>query len=146
MRGVPDTQSPSSSSSSRPPLAGGVGGAVASTKKSGRHSRNKQLILKHAHVIHGNDVGRGALADRSSSSTTRPGRRAMISLSRATRGPTSRGRRRRSSPATGGANTGRDFDFDVQSYIWVPNIGNCCCVNFCANSTSRATLGIMAPL
>ncbi|KAG8417558.1 hypothetical protein J3458_005054 [Metarhizium acridum] len=40
----------------------------------------------------------------------------------------------------GGANTGRDFDFDVHSYIWVPNIGNCC-VNFCANSTKQGYIG-----
>ncbi|KAK8920346.1 hypothetical protein H634G_02489 [Metarhizium anisopliae BRIP 53293] len=40
----------------------------------------------------------------------------------------------------GGASAAGDFDFDVHSYVWVPNIGNCC-VNFCANATRLGYIG-----
>ncbi|KAJ6445299.1 hypothetical protein O9K51_00058 [Purpureocillium lavendulum] len=35
---------------------------------------------------------------------------------------------------------GTDFSFDLHSYIWIPNINNCC-VNFCANSTKEGYIG-----
>ena len=35
---------------------------------------------------------------------------------------------------------GTDFSFDIHSYIWIPNINNCC-VNFCANSTKEGYIG-----
>ncbi|KAF5128188.1 hypothetical protein E5D57_009122 [Metarhizium anisopliae] len=40
----------------------------------------------------------------------------------------------------GGASAAADFDFGVRSYVWVPNIGNCC-VNFCANATGLGYVG-----
>ncbi|KAK4085853.1 hypothetical protein VFPBJ_10723 [Purpureocillium lilacinum] len=39
---------------------------------------------------------------------------------------------------------GTDFSFDIHSYIWIPNINNCC-VNFCANSTKQGYIGYRCP-
>jgi hypothetical protein len=40
----------------------------------------------------------------------------------------------------GGSSMGKDFQFDLHSYIWIQSISNCC-VNFCANSTKQGYLG-----
>ncbi|GJN67950.1 hypothetical protein PCL_05319 [Purpureocillium lilacinum] len=40
---------------------------------------------------------------------------------------------------------GHDFQFDLHSYVWVPNINNCC-ASLCANSTKQGWLGYRCEL
>ncbi|KAK2616906.1 hypothetical protein QQS21_000284 [Conoideocrella luteorostrata] len=132
-------------------VGGGVGGAVASSKKSDATPATTSGISSSSSALPPSSSSNPTPSSTKSTSTASPSQTvsflnnqtwpegydyAFQGWSRAN----FTGAATKIASGDGGKNVGTDFEFDLHSYIWIPNIGNCC-VNFCTNSTSQSWLG-----